>query len=79
MYHGSSVPVSEIDLSRSALKKDFGQGFIAGTYGDPLTTEAKETAIRLLLTQKLQNQVLFSDEKSTACLAFIKAYDVSAN
>lgn len=170
LYHGSSVPVSKKDLSQSALRKDFGQGFyttndkgqaekfarlkanrehqakgyvsvfrfqgvgelsikkftmadrdwfdfvlcnrgfaalasseqdqvfdvvigpvandavglvlnqfIVGTYGDSLTAEAKETAIRLLLTQKLQNQVFFSDEIAISHLAFIEAYDVSAD
>ena len=53
--------------------------FISGTYGDPGTAEAKETAIRLLLTQNLHNQVFFGTERAVACLAFKEVYDVCIN
>jgi len=50
--------------------------FVSGTYGDPKTTEAKETAIKLLLTQKLHNQVFFGTELAISRLAFKEVYDV---
>ena len=50
--------------------------FIAGVYGDPLFIEAKATAIRLLLTQKLHNQVFFGTEKAVSRLSFLEVYDV---
>ena len=53
--------------------------FIAGVYGDPLFSESKDTAIRLLLTQKLHNQVFFGTEKAVSRLVFSEVYDVSFN
>jgi len=50
--------------------------FIAGIFGDPVYTEAKATAIRLLLTQKLHNQVFFGSEKAVSRLSFLEVYDV---
>jgi hypothetical protein len=50
--------------------------FVYGTYGDPNTVEAKETAIRLLLAQKLHNQVFFGTELAVSCLSFLETYDV---
>jgi len=50
--------------------------FIAGVYGDPFAAEAKKTAIRLLLTQKLHNQVFFGTENAASRLKFSEAYDV---
>ena len=50
--------------------------YIAGTYGDSRTVEAKATAIRLLLTQKLHNQVFFGTERAVSLLSFSEAYDV---
>jgi len=50
--------------------------FITGTYGDPMKAEAKETAIRLLLTQNLNDQIFFGTKKAVACLIFVEAYDV---
>ena len=50
--------------------------YIAGVYGDPLSAESKTTAIRLLLTQKLHNQVFFGTEKAILRLNYIEAYDV---
>jgi len=170
LYHGSFVAVSEIDLSRSVPKKDFGQGFyttndkeqaekfarlkakrehtekgyvsvfrfqntgdfsvrkfgavdeewfdfvlrnrgfaefaspaqreafdivigpvaddavglvlnqfIVGTYGVPSSAEARETAIRLLLTQKLHNQLFFGAEQAVSHLIFQEAYDVRSD
>ena len=51
--------------------------FVSGTYGDPNTLEAKETAVRLLLSQKLHNQVFFGTEQAIESLAFLEVYDVS--
>ena len=167
LYHGSDMSVSEIDLSKSVPKKDFGMGFyttkskiqaenfakiksvrskktfsfvsvfeftnsanlniktfdnadiewlnfvlenrgfaikkdkteydiivgpvaddavglvlnqlIIGTYGNPNSEIAKETAIRLLDTEKLHNQVLFGTLKSIKCLKFKENYRVKIN
>jgi hypothetical protein len=53
--------------------------FISGVYGDPTTSESKETAIRLLLTQKLHNQIFFATESAISCLVFSGVYDVYIN
>ena len=50
--------------------------FISGTYGSPDTSEAKETAIRLLLAQKLHNQVFFGTERAVSGLLFTEVRDV---
>ena len=50
--------------------------FVYGTYGDPDTIDAKETAIRLLLAQKLHNQVFFGTELAVSRLTFSETYDV---
>lgn len=50
--------------------------FVSGAYGDPDTIEAKETAIRLLLTQKLRDQVFFATEAAIERLTFIEVCDV---
>jgi hypothetical protein len=52
--------------------------FVAGAFGDSKTAEAKETAIRLLLTQKLHNQVFFGTERAVFGLRFSEGYDVCA-
>jgi len=50
--------------------------FIGGVFGDPMTGEAKETAIRLLLTQNLYNQVFFGTEQAVSRLMFSEVFDV---
>lgn len=50
--------------------------FVVGTYGDPHTGEARSTAIRLLLTQRLRTQVFFGTAKAVARLSFREAYGV---
>jgi hypothetical protein len=50
--------------------------FVAGVYGDPGSREAKDTAIRLLLAQKLHGQVLFATVRSAARLERMEAYRV---
>ncbi len=52
---------------------------LVGTYGDPLSLEARETAIRLLFPEKLYNQVLFRTERSIQSLCFKEAYSVAIN
>jgi hypothetical protein len=79
------------ELAHSLIKDDFDivigpvandavglvlNQFIVGIYGDPESNEAKETAIRLLLTQKLNNQVYFKTEKAVVRLIFSEVYDV---
>ena len=50
--------------------------YISGAYGDPLNVEAKVTAVRLLLTQELHNQVFFGTGLAISCLSFVEVYDV---
>ena len=50
--------------------------FVVGVYGEPTSTEPKATAIRLLLTQKLHNQVFFGTESAVSRLSFAGVYDV---
>ena len=50
--------------------------YVAGTYGDPEDVESKATAVRLLLTQNLHNQVFFGTEKAVLPLAFSEIYNV---
>jgi len=50
--------------------------YIAGTYGSPSDSVSKKTAIRLLLTQKLSNQVFFGTERAVSCLRFVEISDV---
>jgi hypothetical protein len=52
--------------------------FVSGTFGNPKQVESKETAIRLLLTQKLHDQVFFGTEQAVARLNHLEVYDVSA-
>jgi len=52
---------------------------VIGTYGEPNSTVAKETAIRLLDTEKLYNQILFGTEKAINTLKFKEAYSVNVN
>ena len=52
---------------------------IIGTYGEANSTEAKQTAIRLLDVEKLYNQVLFRTQKSIDALNFKEAYRVKVN
>jgi len=50
--------------------------FVSGVYGDPSSPEAKTTAIRLLLTQSLHNQVFFGTGLAVSRLRFKEYYDV---
>jgi hypothetical protein len=43
---------------------------------NPKSAEAKATAIRLLLTQNLNNQVFFGTESAILQLRFCEVYDV---
>jgi hypothetical protein len=52
---------------------------VIGTYGEPNSVQAKETAIRLLDTEKLYNQVLFGTEKSIKHLKFKETCRVKTN
>jgi hypothetical protein len=66
LYHGSTVQVSNVDLSM-------------GTYGDPLSPDARNTAIRLLNTTKLYNQVFFGTKKAVSCLKFLEVFEIGIN
>jgi len=50
---------------------------MAGTYGVSSSPIAKETAIRLLETENLHNQIFFRTPKAVDCLKFIKSYEVN--
>jgi hypothetical protein len=50
--------------------------FIDGVYGEQTAPEAKETAIRLLLTQKLHNQVFFGTQQVVDRLTVVEKTDV---
>jgi hypothetical protein len=50
--------------------------FVAGVYGAPLDPEAKATAIRLLLAQRLHGQVFFATPVAAARLSFLEAHSV---
>jgi hypothetical protein len=52
---------------------------IIGTYGDPLSLDAQNTAIRLLNTTKLYNQVFFGTEQAISCLQFVEAFELGIN
>jgi len=52
---------------------------LIGTYGDPLSPEARDIAIRLLDTTKLYNQVFFGTEQAVSCLQFLEAFEVGIN
>jgi hypothetical protein len=53
--------------------------FLIGTYGDPLSPDARNTAIRLLNTEKLYNQVFFGTMKAVSCLNFQEAFEIGIN
>jgi hypothetical protein len=52
---------------------------IVGTYGNPESLSAKETAIGLLEPEKLYNQVLFKTEIGIKNLRFKEVYSVAVN
>ena len=77
---GSSASQEEYDIIIGPVAND-AVGvvlnlFMFGTYGDPNTAEAKDTAIRLLLAQKLHNQIFFGTECAVERLSFLEMYDV---
>ena len=49
---------------------------LVGTYGDPLSMEAQNTAIRLLASEKRYNQVFFGTEESITGLRFQEAVEI---
>jgi hypothetical protein len=50
---------------------------LVGTYGDPESKQAQETAIRLLDTKKLYNQVFFNTPQALESLKFIESYGIN--
>jgi hypothetical protein len=52
---------------------------LIGTYGDPQSPEALHTAIRLLRTSRLYNQVFFGTQKAVSCLRFQEVYEIGIN
>jgi hypothetical protein len=52
---------------------------LIGTYGDPLSPEARDIAIRLLDTTKLYDQVFFGTELAVSCLQFLEVFEVGIN
>jgi hypothetical protein len=52
---------------------------LVGTYGELNSPEAMNTAIRLLNTTRLYNQVFFGTEKAVSCLRFEGAFEIGIN
>jgi hypothetical protein len=52
---------------------------LIGTYGDPNSPEALNTAIRLLNTTRLYNQVFFGTKEAVSCLRFQEACEIGVN
>jgi hypothetical protein len=52
---------------------------LIGTYGDPNLPEALNTAIRLLNTTRLYNQVFFGTKEAVSCLQFQEACEIGVN
>jgi hypothetical protein len=52
---------------------------LIGTYGDPGSPDALSTAIRLLNTTRLYNQVFFGTKEAVSCLSFKEAFEVGIN
>ena len=50
--------------------------FTAGAFGNPLDMESRATAIRLLASQVLHNQVFFKTAQAVDRLSFIEVHDV---
>ncbi|MDR2587769.1 MAG: DUF3990 domain-containing protein [Coriobacteriales bacterium] len=50
--------------------------FVSGIYGNPDDQESKDTAVRLLLTQSLHDQVFFGTERAVSYLRFLEVSDV---
>jgi hypothetical protein len=50
--------------------------YIDGIYGDVDDPAAKNTAVRLLLTQRLHNQVLFRTQYAVNCLEYLETKNV---
>jgi hypothetical protein len=50
--------------------------FIAGAFGEPGSSEAKATAVRLLEAQRLRDQVFFATPEAAARLELVEAYRV---
>ena len=52
---------------------------LVGTYGDPGSGAARNTAIRLLETTKLYDQVFFGTPRGVSCLEFREALEIGIN
>jgi hypothetical protein len=52
---------------------------LIGTYGDPDSVAARQTAIRLLETTKLYNQIFFATNNAIKCLNFKEAKKIEIN
>jgi hypothetical protein len=52
---------------------------LIGTYGDPGSSDALHTAIRLLNTGRLYSQVFFGTREAVSCLSFQEAFEIGIN
>jgi hypothetical protein len=52
---------------------------LIGTYGEPTSPEALDTAIRLLNTARLYNQVFFGTGKAISRLRFQEVFEIGVN
>jgi hypothetical protein len=53
--------------------------FLLGTYGPVESPDAWKTAVRLLDTEKLYNQVFFATPLAVSCLTYKEAYEVAVD
>ena len=69
VYHGTVAVFSEIDLSKSHDRRDFGKGF----YTTVLENQSKEWGYRLSLRyNKVNNQISFHTPKSLQALRLVE-------
>jgi hypothetical protein len=52
---------------------------LIGTYGDPLSAEARNIAIRLLATTRLYGQIFFGTDRAVSCLKFLEVFEIGIN
>lgn len=67
-YKNIDIYVGKIANDRTAITL---QAYLAGLYGEVGTKDADETTIKVLLPNKLENQVCIKTEKAKNCLDFI--------
>jgi hypothetical protein len=79
----TNIPAPQFDIIIGPVANDAVglvlNQLLIGTYGDPDLPEARQTAIRLLETEKLYDQVFFGTMAAVECLTFKEAIPVEIN